>query len=155
MSESVHNNEEVHVEEISDHGQELGDQASYHVPSNFGQMPPILSELAHNSGDSNYWPALVAELMKRIPQVPNEAPPKEDKLADRVAQCNPKVNDRSYGPVVLEEWIRGMDKIFTVAEVPEEKKVNIGTYYLVGEDDICCNIVKLVGPEFTWNKFLS
>ena len=66
MSESVHNNEEVHVEEISDHGKELGDQASHHVPPNFGQLPLIPSELANNIGDSNYWPALVAELMKQI-----------------------------------------------------------------------------------------
>jgi len=29
-----------------------------------------------------------------------------------------------------------MEKIFTVVEVPEEKKVNIGTYYLTGEADI-------------------
>ena len=73
MFESVHNNEEVHVEEISDHGKELGDQASHHVPPNFGQMPLILSELAHNSGDPNYRPAIVAELMKRIAQVLTEA----------------------------------------------------------------------------------
>jgi len=41
--------------------------------------------------------------MKRIPQVPTEAPPKEDKLADRVARRNPKVDDGSYDPAVLEE----------------------------------------------------
>jgi len=35
--------------------------------------------------------------------------------------------------------------------------MNIGTYYLSGEADICWNTVqdKLVGPEFTWNKFLA
>jgi len=50
-----------------------------------------------------------------------------------------------------------MEKIFTVVEVPEKKKVNIGTYYLTNEADIWWNTVKdkLVGPEFTWNKFLS
>jgi len=50
-----------------------------------------------------------------------------------------------------------MEKIFTVVEVPEEKKVNIGTYYLSGEADIWWNTVKdkLVGPEFIWSKFLS
>ena len=49
-----------------------------------------------------------------------------------------------------------MEKIFTVVEVPEEKRVNIGTYYLTGEADIWWNTVKdkLVGPEFTWSKFL-
>jgi len=95
--------------------------------------------------------------MKRIPQVHAETPPKEDKLADRVARCNSKVYDGSYDPAVLEEWIRGMEKIFTVVEVPEGKRVNIGTYYLTGEADIWWNTVKdkLVGPEFIRNKFLS
>ena len=54
----------------------------------------------------------------------------------------PKVHDANYALVVLEEWVRGMDKIFTVVEVPEEMKVNIGTYYLTGEADIWWNIVK-------------
>jgi len=41
--------------------------------------------------------------------------------------------------------------------VPEEKKVKTGMYYLTGEADIWWNTIKdkLVGPEFTWNKFLS
>ena len=74
-----------------------------------------------------------------------------------MARRNPKVYDESYDLVVLEEWIRGMEKIFAVVEVPEGKKVNIGTYYLTSEADIWWNIVtdKLVGPDFTWNKFLS
>ena len=95
--------------------------------------------------------------MKRIPQVPTETPPKENKLADRVAQRNPKVYDGSCDPVVLEERIRGMEKIFTVVEVPKEKKANIGTHYLTGEANIWWNTVKdkLVGSKFTWSKFLS
>jgi len=157
MSESLHNNAEIHIAEVSDHGQGSGDQAFHHVLPNFGQMLLIPSELANNIGDSNYWPALIAELMKRIPQVPIEIPPKEDKWAARVARHNPKVYDGSYHPVVLEEWIWGVEKIFTVVEAPEEKKVNIGTYYLTGEADIWWNTVKdkLVGPKFTWNKFMS
>jgi len=39
-------------------------------------MPPIPSELANNIGDLNYWPTLVAELMKQITQVPTETLPK-------------------------------------------------------------------------------
>jgi len=46
------------------------------------------------------------------------------------------VYDGNYEPVVLEEWVRGIEKIFIVVEVPEEKKVNIGMYYLNGETDI-------------------
>ena len=99
------NNAEIHIEKISDHGQRMGDQASHHVPPNFGQMPLIPSELANNIEDSNYWPVLVAELMKRISQVPTKTPPKEDKLADRVTRCNPKLYDGTYDQVVLEERI--------------------------------------------------
>jgi len=85
MSELVDNNAKIHTEEVSDHGQGLGDQASHHVLPNFGQMPLIPSELANNIGDSNHRPAIVAELMKQIPYVPTETPAIEDKLADRVA----------------------------------------------------------------------
>jgi len=50
-----------------------------------------------------------------------------------------------------------MEKIFTVVDVPKEKKVNIGIYYLSGEADIRWNTVKgrLVWPEFTWSKFVD
>jgi len=72
-------------------------------------------------------------------------------------RCNPKVYNRNYDPVVLEKWVRRIEKIFTVVEVPEEKKANIGTYNLTSEVDIWWNIVKgrLVGLEFTWSKFLG
>jgi len=68
-----------------------------------------------------------------------------------VARCNPNVYDRNYDPVVLEKWVKGMEKIYTVVEVLEEKKVNNGMYYLAGEADIWWNTIKdkLVGPEFT------
>jgi len=106
------------------------------VPPNFAQMPPTPLEFANNIGDPNYWLALVAELMKRISQVRTKTPPNDDKLVDRVARCKPKVYDENYNPVVLKEWVRGMEKIITVAEVPKEKKVNIGTYYLTSEANI-------------------
>ena len=50
-----------------------------------------------------------------------------------------------------------MEKIFTVVEVAEEKKVNIGMYYLTSEADIWRNTIqdKLVGPELTWSKSLG
>jgi len=114
-------------------------------------MPPIPPELANNIGDLNYWPVLVAELMKWISKVPTESPPKEDKLADRVVRRNPTVYDGNYDLVLLKEWVRGMKKIFTVLKVAEKKKVIIGTYYLTTEADIWWNIVrdKLVGSEFT------
>jgi len=63
MSESAQNNMEVHVEDNLDQGQGSGDQASYQEPQH-GDTPPLPSELASNLGNSNYWPTLVAELMK-------------------------------------------------------------------------------------------
>jgi len=54
------------------------EQASCHVPPNFREMPPIPPELANNIGNPNYWPTLVAELMRSISQVPTETPPKDD-----------------------------------------------------------------------------
>jgi len=104
MSELVQNITEIHVEDNSDHGRGSGEQASYHVPPNFAQMPRIPLEFANDIGDPNYWLALVAELMKRIPQVLIETPPKDDKLAHMLARRNPKVYDGNYDPVVLEEW---------------------------------------------------
>jgi len=101
--------------------------------------------------------------MKRIPAAPSgsqvlpEHPPRSDKLVDRVARSNPKVYDGNLDPIELEDWIRGMEKIFTVVEAPEEKKVNLGTFYLTGEVDIWWSTVKdkLQGPELTWTKFLE
>jgi len=59
--------------------------------------------------------------------------------------------------VELEEQNREMEKIFIVVEVLDEKNVNIRTFYLTEEVDILWNNVQdgLLGPEFTWNKFLE
>jgi len=90
MSESVQNNAEIHIEDNSYHSQGSGEQASHHVLPNLAQMPPIPPEFTNNIGNLNYRQTLVAELMKRIPQVPTETPPNDDKLADRVVWRNPK-----------------------------------------------------------------
>jgi len=98
--------------------------------TNSGEMPPLSPKFANNIGNLNYWLTLVAELMKRIPQVPTKTPPKHEKLVDMAARCNLEVYCGVYDPVLLEEWAMGMEKIFTVVGVLEEKKVNIRTYYL-------------------------
>jgi len=95
--------------------------------------------------------------MKRIPAVPHvppENPPKSNKLANTVAQCNLKVYDGNLDPIELENWIKGIEKIYAIIEVPEERKVNIRTFYLAGEIDIWWSTVKgkLQGPELTWAK---
>jgi len=80
------------------------------------QAAPMMPKYPNNS---MYWQALVTEFMQYIPLVPLVYPPKEDKLMDRVASRNPNTYGGSYDPVELEEWIRGMEKIFTVIEVPQ------------------------------------
>ena len=82
---------------------------------------------------------------------------KSDKLAGKVVRRNPRVYGGDLNPVELEDWIRGIKKIFAVVEVPEEKKVNIGTFYLTSEADIWWSTVKdnLQGPEFMCAKFLQ
>jgi len=44
--------------------------------------------------------------------------------------------------VELEAWIRGIEKIFTTVEVPEDKKVNIGAFYLTDEVHFSWNTIK-------------
>ena len=103
-----------------------------------------------------YWQTLIVELMQRIPPAPPGNPLKDDKLVDRVARSNPKTYSGSYDIAELKEWIRSMEKIFVVIEVPQEKKVAIGTFYFTREPDIWWNTVKdkFTSPEFTWNKFI-
>jgi len=59
--------------------------------------------------------------MKRIPFIPPKSTFKLDKLVDMVARHNPKVYDRKFNLVELEDWTRGID---VIVEVPEENKVN-------------------------------
>jgi len=68
-----------------------------------------------------------------------------------VAQRNPKTYDGKYDPVEQEERIRGIEKIFTVLELREEKRVKIGRFYLTLKADIKSNNVKdrLSGQAFT------
>jgi len=35
-----------------------------------------------------------------------------------------------------QEWIQGVEKVFTVIEIPGDKRVDIGTFRLTGETDI-------------------
>ena len=50
-----------------------------------------------------------------------------------------------------------MEKIFVVIEVLEEKRVNVGMFYLTAEADIWWSTVKdrLIVPKLTWSKFLE
>ena len=95
--------------------------------------------------------------MQRIPPAPPINLPKEDKLIGRVARRNPKTYGGRYNPMELDEWIKTIEKIFVITKVPEEKRVNIGTFYLTEEADIWWNTVRdrFTRPELTWSKFLE
>ena len=60
--------------------------------------------------------------MKRIPRTCTKILRKDDKLANRVARRNPKIYYGKYDAIELEEWIRGMKKVFTSIKVPEDKR---------------------------------
>ena len=81
--------------------------------------------MPEDPNNSIYRHALMAKLIQLIPSVAPINPPKEDKLVDRVTRQNPKTYGRSSDPTELEEWIRGVEKIFVIIEVLEEKRVNI------------------------------
>jgi len=50
-----------------------------------------------------------------------------------------------------------VEKVLTVIEVPGDKRVNIGTFYLTGETNIWWHTVKnkLLGFGFTWSRFVE
>jgi len=92
--------------------QNSGNQENENSQQNFSDDPTVALEVSGSVEDPNYWKNWVIELMKRIPAAPSgsqvlpEYPPRSHKLADRVAQRNPKVYDGNLDPVELEDWIR-------------------------------------------------
>ena len=63
-------------------------------------------------------------------------------LSDRVPRCNPKTYGRSYDFMELEDWNKAMEKIFAIIKVLKEKRVNIRTFYIIGEADIWWSTMK-------------
>ena len=50
-----------------------------------------------------------------------------------------------------------MENVFTVTEIPGDKRVNIGTFYLTDKTNIWWNTAKnrLLGFGFTWIRFVE
>ena len=50
-----------------------------------------------------------------------------------------------------------MRKVFTVIEIPDDKRVNIRIFHQTGETDIWWNIVenRLLGTNFTSSRFVE
>jgi len=57
--------------------------------------------------------------------------------------------------MILQEWIRQVEKIFDVVEVPDNKHINIGAFYLSGTTDMWWGTVRTTfqGSEATWASF--
>ena len=85
---------------------------------------------------------IVTKITKRLKEVEPENLGSETKFFDRVAKRNPKVYEGKEDPMILEEWIRQMEKIFDVVEVPDNKCINIGAFYLSGTVDMWWETIK-------------
>jgi len=59
---------------------------------------------------------IMIEITKRLKEVEPEKPGSETKFFDWVAKRNLKVYEGKEDPMILEEWIRQMKKIFDVVE---------------------------------------
>ena len=57
--------------------------------------------------------------------------------------------------MILEEWIRQMEKIFDVVKVSDNKRINIRTFYLSGRADMWWETVRTTfqTPEATLASF--
>jgi len=97
----------------------------------------------------------VTEITKRLKEVEPEKSGSKTKFFDRVAKRNPKVYEGKEDPMILEEWIRQMEKIFDVVEVLDDKRINIGAFYLSETADMWWETVRTAfqGPEATWASF--
>jgi len=116
MSEFVYNN--VTIGDNMDQGQRLGDQASCNVPINLSTGSLATLMMLENPDKPNYCQSLMFELMNRIPPIPPEISHMEDKIVDRVAYRNPKIYDGQCSPMKLKEWIRSMEMILTMIDIP-------------------------------------
>ena len=57
--------------------------------------------------------------------------------------------------MLLKEWVRQMEKIFDVVEVPDNGCVDIGAFYLTAQANIWRRVVKptFQNSEATWSQF--
>ncbi|XP_010677939.1 uncharacterized protein LOC104893521 [Beta vulgaris subsp. vulgaris] len=86
----------------------------------------------------------------------SSAPPSGQSDFDRFDRHRPPTFDGTSDPVVLEGWIREMEKLFAATGCPAVEMVSIGTYYLKMEADNWWSIVRascMATPGFGWDEF--
>ncbi|KAK9689820.1 hypothetical protein RND81_09G083600 [Saponaria officinalis] len=87
---------------------------------------------------------------------PQQQKPHQQTIFDRFARHRPPTYDGLCDPVVLEAWIREMEKLFMATLCPEYQKVGIATYYLQREADNWWSISRAMiqaQPGFGWALF--
>ncbi|XP_074318220.1 uncharacterized protein LOC141655015 [Silene latifolia] len=84
---------------------------------------------------------------------PNE---RERSIFERFNRHQPPVFMGVTDPVILEGWIREMEKLFVVTHMPEEEKVDMASYYFREEADRWWDLMKeslKAQPGFGWDQF--
>ncbi|KAK9690534.1 hypothetical protein RND81_09G135400 [Saponaria officinalis] len=77
-------------------------------------------------------------------------------IFDRFARYRPPTYDGTCDPVLLEDWIREMEKLFTATQCPESQKIDVASYYLQKEADNWWTISRVTNqaaPGFGWTRF--
>jgi len=122
--------------------------------------PPILKNVEGkkellDDPDPELMAKIIAEVTKKLRGLGSRKDEQENKLFDIVVKWNPRTYDGKEDPVLLEEWVRKMKKIFGILEVLDNRRVNIGAFYLTRYANIWWGMVKptFQNSETTWSKF--
>ncbi|GAB2254185.1 hypothetical protein Droror1_Dr00021994 [Drosera rotundifolia] len=71
-----------------------------------------------------------------------------------VLAFNPSRNDGKSDPLEFENWVNDTDKLFDAVGCPEELKVGIAAYILIGQVDLWWGMIKNnLDPDFEWEGF--
>ncbi|KAK9714280.1 hypothetical protein RND81_06G083700 [Saponaria officinalis] len=101
----------------------------------------------------SFWSSFLAWcLLKQQPQPQQQ----QQTIFEKFARNHPPTYDGVCNPVLLEAWIREMEKIFIATQCPEDQKVGIATYYLQKEADNWWAISRAAieaEPNFGWARF--
>ncbi|KAK9740123.1 hypothetical protein RND81_03G013200 [Saponaria officinalis] len=82
------------------------------------------------------------------PQHPQQQQqPQQQTIFEKFARHHPPTYDGVCNPVLLEAWIREMEKLFTATQCPEDQKIDIASYYLQREADNWWAISKIALQE--------
>ncbi|XP_074314487.1 uncharacterized protein LOC141649704 [Silene latifolia] len=108
--------------------------------------------ITQDQSDTRTLVAMIAEAVKG-----NKSNGEDEgmKYFRKMASYNPRTYNGKVDPVVFEDWVRGMDKLFEAVNCPDKWKVGFVVYYLVGQADLWWETVKEKRNEegFGWAEF--